>query len=190
VHRDGESARERHRQQQRADHRPPRRSRGRVPCRATGLNPVAADVGPGAQLPARPDLGVQGRLGLEDPGQPNISSPQSLRLLADTTICPERRVLASSTLSAPVRRAETSSTRALSFATPRPVESDPAQADHTRGPAQRQCLHDQVSERRQVLLAEIGDRSIARGRAGGRHRKAASSTHLRSIIRDEHTPVV
>ena len=50
---------------------------------------------------------------------------------------------------------------------PRPVERDPAQADHARRPAQRQRLYEQVPERRQVPPAEFGDRPIVRGRASG-----------------------
>ena len=106
-----------------------------MPRRATGLIPVAADVGPGAQLPARPDLGVQGRLGLEDPGQPNISSPQSLRLLADTTICPERRVLGFIDPFGACQEGRDLLHESPVLRDPRPVESDPAQADHTRAPA-------------------------------------------------------
>ena len=47
-----------------------------------------------------------------------------------------------------------------------PAQRDPAQADHARGLAQRQRLHEQVPQRRQMTFTEPGDRPVVRGRPG------------------------
>ncbi len=154
MHRDGESARERQRQQQRADHCPP-------PLRSR------SSVRGGTPLLARPDLGFQGSLGLEDLGQPSIASPQPLRPSADTTAFPERHVLGFIDPFGAGQEGRDLLHESPVLPDPRPVEHDPAHADHARGPAQRQRLHEQVPERRQVLLAEFGDRPIVRRRASG-----------------------